>query len=67
MEPEEELLLITESPDCIEEKQYYGEEFFSLIHFDILSSVKIGKKAIIEFLYNEIGGGKGSILTIEDL
>ena len=26
------------SSDCIEEKQYYGEEFFNLIHYDILSS-----------------------------
>lgn len=67
MEQEEELALISEAPDCVEEKEYYGEELFFLIHYDILSSESLGRKATVEFLYNEKGGGAGSILTIEDL
>jgi hypothetical protein len=63
--PEEVALeLIRSQEDCLEEKYYYGEEFFFLLNYINISSVIVNKMVKQTFLYDEIGGGKGSTLEI---
>lgn len=58
---------IRNSADYIELKRYLSEENYSLIDTIEESSIILGKKAITKYKYNEIFGGAGSKLTIENI
>jgi hypothetical protein len=65
----EEIILeeIRNSSDYLESKQYLGAENYNLIDKIEESSIILGKKAITQYIYNEIFGGCGSKLTIENI